>query len=201
MIQHLPNFITILRVICAPAIAFLIWQPQSFIITFTALFLFTIAGISDWLDGYLARKMNIVSSIGRMLDPIADKLLIAACLLGLAAQRGPDGLFLVPALIIILREFMISGLREYLASDKIVVPVSFLAKWKTAMQMVAIGFLIGAPLLGLSVQLDNVGYLIGVPLPDLSAQFDNVGIVLLWLAALFTLQTGLSYFRAAQSHL
>ena len=105
MRQHIPNFVTGLRIVLTPLIAFVIWQPQSAFLAALALFLFIIAGASDWLDGYLARQMNIVSPIGRMLDPIADKLLVAACLLALAAGRVADAVFLVPALIILMREF------------------------------------------------------------------------------------------------
>ncbi|MDP6218280.1 MAG: CDP-diacylglycerol--glycerol-3-phosphate 3-phosphatidyltransferase, partial [Alphaproteobacteria bacterium] len=147
MKQHIPNFVTGLRIILSPLIAFVVWQPQEAWLAALGLFLFIIASASDWLDGHLARQMDIVSPVGRMLDPIADKLLVAACLLALAAGRAPDAVFLVPALIILMREILVSGLREYLAGSKVVVPASLLAKWKTAVQMTALGLLIGAPIL------------------------------------------------------
>ena len=114
MLNNLPNVITLIRIVLAPVIAAILWQPPSAFLGALALGLFCFAGFSDWLDGWMARRLNIVSSVGRMLDPIADKLLIAACLIAFAAQRGADVLFLVPALIILFREFLVSGLRESL---------------------------------------------------------------------------------------
>ena len=185
MRQHIPNFLTGLRIVLTPLIAFVIWQPQSAFLAALALFLFIIAGASDWLDGYLARQMNIVSPVGRMLDPIADKLLVAACLLALAGGRVADAVFLVPALIILMREILVSGLREHLAGIKMVMPVSLAAKWKTAVQLTAHGVLIGAPILGGTNRMTaEIG-----------------GLVLLWLAAAMTVQTGMVYFRAGAKHL
>ena len=179
MLQNLPNVITFIRIFLAPVIAFILWQPESAYLSAVAFSLFCIAGFSDWLDGWLARKLNIVSSVGRMLDPIADKLLIAACLIAFAAQRGGDTLFLVPALIIIFREFLVSGLREYLAGSDVNVPVSMAAKWKTAIQMTALGCLIAVP-----------------ALPQLR-WLDGTGLALLWISAALTIQTGLAYFKAS----
>jgi len=185
MRQHIPNFVTGVRILLTPVIAFVIWQPQSAFLAALGLFLFIIASASDWLDGYLARQMNIVSPIGRMLDPIADKLLVAACLLALAAGRVADAVFLVPALIILMREFLVSGLREHLAGAEVVVPVSLAAKWKTAIQMVALGCLIGAPVLA----------------GDTRMMAETAGLVLLWVAAALTVQTGILYFRAGARYL
>ena len=185
MKQHIPNFVTGLRILLTPLIAFVIWQPQEPFLAAFGLFLFIIASASDWLDGYLARQMNIVSSVGRMLDPIADKLLVAACLLALAASRVADAVFLVPALSILMREIFVSGLREHLAGSKVAVPVSPAAKWKTAVQMTALGVLIGAPMLG---GTDRV-------------MAETGGLVLLWVAAAMTLQTGVMYFLAGSKHL
>ena len=95
MLNNLPNVITLIRIVLAPVIAAILWQPPSAFLGALALGLFCFAGFSDWLDGWMARRLNIVSSVGRMLDPIADKLLIAACLIAFAAQRGADVLFLV----------------------------------------------------------------------------------------------------------
>ncbi len=182
MHRQLPNFITFVRMVIAPLLAFLLWQTQTPVVALLAFGLFCLAGISDWLDGWLARRLNIVSSVGRMLDPIADKLLIAACILALAAQRGPDALFLVPALVILFREFLVSGLREYLAGSKITVPVTMAAKWKTAVQMIAVGCLILPPVLQNYMPVEQLG------------------LGLLWLAALMTVHTGLSYFHASRAH-
>ena len=176
MLKNLPNVITFIRIVLAPVIAFILWQPQSAYLGALGLALFCFAGFSDWLDGWLARRLNTVSSVGRMLDPIADKLLIAACLLAFAAQRGADLLFLAPALVIIFREFLVSGLREYLAGTKVSVPVSLAAKWKTAIQMTAIGCLIALPVF-----------------PEFR-WLDTTGLILLWVSAALTVQTGLAYF-------
>ena len=182
MLQNLPNVITLIRIVLALVIAIILWQPQTAYLGVIALSLFCFAGFSDWLDGWLARRLNIVSSVGRMLDPIADKLLIAACLIAFAAQRGADAVFLTPALIIIFREFLVSGLREYLADTKVTVPVSLAAKWKTALQMIAIGCLIAAPAFPIFYWLDKAG------------------LALLWMSAVLTVQTGLAYFKASQPH-
>ncbi len=182
MSHHLPNFITFLRIILAPVLAVLIEQSQTGPLVLLAFGLFCLAGLSDWLDGYLARRLNIVSSMGRMLDPIADKLLIAAVLLGLSAQRGAEPVFLIPALAIVMREFLVSGLREYLAGSKVIIKVSWAAKWKTALQMVSLGCLIISPALSFGVWVDYTG------------------LTLLWLSAALTAQTGLSYFIASRAH-
>ena len=180
----LPNLITLLRIFLVPTIAIILWQKQSHNLAILAFSLFIIAAASDWLDGYLARRLNITSSLGRMLDPIADKLLVAVCILSLATQRGADKLFLLPALVIIFREFMVSGLREHLAANNISVFVSNAAKWKTAVQMTAIGFFIASPII-----------------PDITNHVDNIGLGLFWLSAILTLKTGIDYFRAGWTHL
>ena len=185
MKQQIPNFVTGLRILLTPLIAFVVWQPQEPFSAGLGLFLFIIASVSDWLDGYLARQMDIVSPVGRMLDPIADKLLVATCLLALAAGRVADAVFLVPALIILMREILVSGFREHLASSKIVVPVSQAAKWKTAIQMTALAMLIGAPI------LSGTGKMMA----------EAIGLILLWFAAVITVQTGVMYFRAGFKYL
>ena len=149
-----------------------------------ALGIFIAAGVTDFFDGYLARAWDQQSSLGRMLDPIADKLLVAACLLLLAADGTIAGWSLWAAIVILCREILVSGLREYLAELKVSVPVTRLAKWKTAAQLVAIGFLLAGP------AGDKV-----LPYTTL------IGLTLLWLSALLTLYTGYDYFRAGIGHL
>lgn len=148
-----------------------------------ALGVFVVASITDYLDGYLARIWNQTSSLGRMLDPIADKLLVAACLLLLSADGTIAGWATWAAIVILSREILVSGLREYLAELKVSVPVTQLAKWKTTMQMVAIGFLLAGP------AGDKV-------LPYTT----EIGITLLWISAIVTLYTGWDYFRAGMKH-
>jgi cardiolipin synthase len=144
-----------------------------------ALFVFILAGVTDFLDGYMARTLGQQSAFGRMLDPIADKLLVASCLLMLAADVTIHGWTLWAAMVILCREVLVSGLREYLAALRVSVPVSKLAKWKTTVQLVAIGFLIAG----------EAG--------DMVFPFvTQIGLLLLWISAIFTLYTGWDYFRA-----
>jgi cardiolipin synthase len=157
-----------------------------------ALALFIAAGITDFLDGYLARIWGQQSTFGRMLDPIADKLLVSSCLLMLAVDSTIKGPTIWAAIVILCREILVSGLREYLAELRVSVPVTQLAKWKTAMQLVAVGFLLAGPA-GDAVLSRWVGY--GATTVTL------IGIVLLWLSALLTLYTGYDYFRAGVRHL
>jgi cardiolipin synthase (CMP-forming) len=146
--------------------------------------LFIAAAITDFLDGYLARLWSQQSSLGRMLDPIADKLLVAAVLLVLAAEGTISGVHIWAAIIILCREVLVSGLREFLGQVQASVPVTQLAKYKTAVQLVAIGFLIAGPA-GDQVLPYNT----------------QIGLAGLWIAALLTLYTGYDYFRAGIRHL
>jgi len=141
------------------------------------------AAITDFFDGYLARIWEQQSSLGRMLDPIADKLIVAASLMMLVADHTIHGWSIWAAIVILSREILVSGLREFLAELRVSVPVSTIAKWKTTLQLFAVGFLIAG----------NAGEVV---LPG------NVmiGIVLLWVAALLTLYTGYDYFRAGIRH-
>lgn len=183
MAMWLPNLLTYGRIAAVPLVVGLLlagghqWR-------WVALAVFIAAGISDFFDGYLARLWSQQSALGRMLDPIADKVLVAAVLLMLAADRTIEGAHLVPAIIILCREVLVSGLREFLAELRVSVPVTQLAKYKTAVQLVAIGFLIAGP------AGDRV-------LPYTT----ELGLAGLWCAALLTLYTGFDYFRAGVGHL
>ena len=179
----LPNLLTYGRIAAVPVVVGLMYW-QSIIggglwLRWLALAVFIAAGISDVLDGYFARIWGQQSSLGRMLDPIADKLLVSSCLLMLAAEGTIRGWSLFAAVIILCREILVSGLREYLSELRVGVPVTRLAKWKTLGQMVAIGFLIAG----------DAG---DVVLP----QTTLIGITLLWLSAILTLYTGWDYMRA-----
>ncbi|MDE1159138.1 MAG: CDP-diacylglycerol--glycerol-3-phosphate 3-phosphatidyltransferase [Neorhizobium sp.] len=185
---NIPNLLTYARIVAVPLIVgcfFIEGQLESSdFARWTALTLFIIASLTDYLDGYLARIWNQTSNIGRMLDPIADKLLIAAVLLLLAADQTIADWSVWAAITILCREILVSGLREYLAGLKVSVPVTRIAKWKTTIQMVAIAFLLAGP------AGDQV-------LPHTT----QIGIVLLWLAAILTFYTGYDYFRAGLKHL
>ena len=189
---RLPNALTILRIALVPvfAIAYVLPGTPARLVAF---FVFCIAGASDALDGLAARKLNAASNFGRMLDPIADKILVGVALMMLVAE-GTVGQFnlttglgsllkLVPALIILSREILVSGLREFLAGADVSVPVSFLAKIKTTIQMVAIGAMILGPL------ADQI-------VPGALA----LAYILLWVAAALTVYTGAAYLQAGLAH-
>ncbi|TAL77934.1 MAG: CDP-diacylglycerol--glycerol-3-phosphate 3-phosphatidyltransferase [Beijerinckiaceae bacterium] len=179
----LPNLLTYGRMLAVPLVVACLFWPAEFYMRWTALGIFAAAGITDFLDGYLARALSQQSSLGRMLDPIADKLLVAAVLMMLVADHSITSYSLWAAIVILCREILVSGLREYLAELKVSVPVSRLAKWKTFVQIVALGFLIAGPA-GEAV------------LPGT----DRIGLALLWLAALLTLYTGWDYMKAGIKH-
>ena len=177
-----PNILTYGRLVAVPLVAGLIlWGGDA--ARWTALALFIGAAITDFFDGYLARRWAQQSALGRMLDPIADKVLVAAVLLVLAADRTIDGAHLWAAIIILSREVLVSGLREFLAELQVSVPVTKVAKWKTTVQLIAIGFLIAGPA--------------GDKIVPYVSEF---GLFCLWIAAALTLYTGYDYFRAGIGH-
>lgn len=184
----IPNLLTYARILVVPLVVLCFDLEERDKSTdaarWWALGLFVFASLTDFLDGYLARIWEQTSSLGRMLDPIADKLLVAACLLLLAADGAIAGWSIWAAVVILSREILVSGLREYLADLKVSVPVTQLAKWKTALQMVALGFLLAGP------AGDAV-----------FPYCTEVGLVLLWIAAVVTLITGWDYFRAGLKHM
>jgi CDP-diacylglycerol---glycerol-3-phosphate 3-phosphatidyltransferase len=184
----LPNILTYARIAAVPAVvACLYWQALlggGLWLRWLALAIFAIAGITDILDGYFARAWQQQSSLGRMLDPIADKLLVSSCLLMLAADGTIRGWALWAAIIILCREILVSGLREFLAELRVGVPVTQLAKWKTTLQLVAIGFLLA-----------------GKAGDQIFTYVTVTGLTLLWLSAILTLYTGWDYFRAGLRYL
>ena len=177
--KNLPNYLTYLRILAIPAITFTFFLKGEWSY-YLSTALFSIAGISDWFDGYLARIWNAQSRLGQFLDPIADKLLVATILMLLVDQERAD---LLPSIAIVCREILVSGLREFLAEIRIGVPVSKLAKIKTAAQMIAIGFLLLGPAGPVWMHLELWGRL------------------LLWSAALLTLVTGYAYLRVGLRHM
>ncbi|RAI35648.1 CDP-diacylglycerol--glycerol-3-phosphate 3-phosphatidyltransferase [Rhodoplanes serenus] len=192
----LPNILTYGRIAAVPLVVACMYGQivleGGIWLRWVALVLYVAAAVTDFLDGYLARSWGQQSSFGRMLDPIADKLLVSACLLMLAADRTIYGWSIWAAIIILCREILVSGLREYLAELQVSVPVTRLAKWKTSVQLVAIGVLLagdaGDNLVSTSVYL-------GFPFVTFT------GLTLLWVSALLTLYTGYDYFRAGLHHL
>src|ERR1700677_3616745 len=184
----LPNILTYGRIAAVPVVVgCMFWQNilhGGLWLRWVALAIFIAAGVSDFLDGYLARMWGQQSSLGLMLDPIADKLLVASCLLMLAAESTIHGWALFAAVVILCRGILVSGLREYLAELRVSVPVTRLPKWKTTLQLVAVGFMICGE------AGDNI-----VPVVT------QIGIALLWLSALLPLYTRWGYLQARLPHL
>ena len=184
----LPNLLTMSRIFAVPILAFFLWWPgweAGYLIGFL---LYSIIGATDYLDGYLARAQGTVSKLGVFLDPIADKIMVAAVILVLTAQgvlRGPyvGDAHVIAGLIILVREIAVSGLREFLGGLQVSIPVSKLAKWKTTFQLLALGALI-----------------LGQGLPQWE-WIHLTGLVSLWLAAALTLVTGWDYLRVGLKHM
>ena len=188
----LPNLLTLSRIVTVPVLVALLWWPdswpQGYVIGF---FVYSLMGVTDYFDGYLARSQGTVSRLGVFLDPIADKIMVAAVILVLTGKGVIEGIHVIAALVILLRELAVSGLREFLAGLKVSVPVSRLAKWKTTFQIVALGALI---LLGGA--------------PDFAIPFTggwvnpaSVGLTTLWAAAVLTVITGWDYLRVGLKHM
>lgn len=187
VLMLLPNILTLSRIFAVPLLVALLWPgetghvgPIGYLAAFA---LYCLMGITDYFDGYLARAQGTVSKLGVFLDPIADKIMVGAVILILCANRNIAGIHIIAGLVILLREIAVSGLREYLAGLRISVPVSRLAKWKTAFQLVSLGALILA------------GGLPHIPAVQL------IGLITLWAAALLTLLTGWDYLRVGLKHM
>ena len=195
----LPNILTYARIAAIPVVVGCVFA-QSILdgplwLRWVALAVFIAAGVTDYLDGYYARIWDQQSAFGRMLDPIADKLLVASCLLMLAADNSIHGWTLWAAVVILCREILVSGLREYLAELRVSLPVTRLAKWKTTWQLVAVGFLLAG-----EAGDQFIARMLGrVNDPDI-VPVTTVGLTLLWISAIVTLYTGWDYFRAGLRH-
>lgn len=184
VLSSLPNLLTLSRILAVPGLVALMWgrNPWEWL---GAAGLYGLAAITDYFDGYLARAQGTVSKVGIFLDPIADKIMVAAVIVMLVDAQILHGWSVIAGLVILLREIIVSGLREYLAGLAVSVPVSQLAKWKTAAQLVALGALIMAGTKPI--------------LPWLPAL--EVGLVTLWIAAILTLVTGYDYLRTGLRHM
>lgn len=182
MITSLPNLLTLSRMfVIPPIVACFFFDGPTW--RWIALGLYTAACLTDFFDGYVARSMGQISRVGRFLDPVADKLLVASVIFMLIATDRLAGIAVLPGLVILIREILVSGLREHLATLDVGVPVSRLAKWKTMIQMFALGFLIvhdASPAWIPSVWIGEIG---------------------VWIAAILTLITGYDYLRAGLVHL
>ncbi|MFM1982435.1 MAG: CDP-diacylglycerol--glycerol-3-phosphate 3-phosphatidyltransferase [Pseudomonadota bacterium] len=183
MLTSLPNLLTLSRIFAVPILVGLLWYPGWQLGYLLAFALYCLMGLTDYFDGYLARAQGTVSKLGVFLDPIADKIMVAAVILMLVATRDIAGWHVIAAIIILIREIAVSGLREFLAGLRVSVPVTKLAKWKTTFQIVALGALILAG-----------GF------PD-ALWIKTLGLVSLWAAAALTLMTGWDYLRVGVRHM
>jgi CDP-diacylglycerol--glycerol-3-phosphate 3-phosphatidyltransferase len=184
----LPNLLTLSRIVAVPLLAWFLWWPGWSDGYAAGFALYCLMGITDYFDGYLARAQGTVSKLGVFLDPIADKIMVAAVILLLVGTRDGNpamiqGVHQIAALVILLREIAVSGLREFLAQLQVSVPVSKLAKWKTTIQLVALG-----------------GLILGGAVPAYSL-VGQIGLVLLWVAAALTVITGWDYLRAGLKYM
>jgi cardiolipin synthase len=187
----LPNLLTYSRILAVPVLVFCFYIEGN-AIRWLSFAVFILATLSDFLDGYLARAWRQQSAIGRILDPIADKILVATALLLLVWVGTIGSWSLLAAIVIMTREISVSGLREFLRELSVPLPVSRLAKWKTTLQMIAIGILL------IGKAGDSV---LKVYFNDTLGLVTYVGLLLLWVSALITLYTGYDYFRAGLRHL
>ncbi|MBT3237803.1 MAG: CDP-diacylglycerol--glycerol-3-phosphate 3-phosphatidyltransferase [Rhodospirillaceae bacterium] len=181
---NIPNILTFSRIVAAPVVSVLMFMPPP-LGNWVPFAVYAFACVTDFFDGYLARAWHQQSALGRFMDPIADKLLIAAVLLMLVATDRITEMTILPAAVILFREILVSGLREFLAEVQVRVPVTVLAKWKTFIQMLALGFL-----------------LVGSAGPDFGpVTTEEIGIVGIWLAAVLTVGTGYDYLKAGLRHI
>ena len=181
-IYTIPNIITFIRIFLIPIILYLLFSENPNIVLIAGL-LFIVSSVSDYFDGYLARTLNQSSKLGTLLDPIADKLLIASVIVVLVDTGVISNIHVVPAIIILLREIAISGLREFLAKLNADMPVSKLANYKTTFQMVSLSILI----ISLGFELNDLLW--------------NIGLITLWIAAIITLLSGYNYMVKGLKHI
>ena len=181
-IYTIPNIITFIRIFLIPVILYLLFSENPNIVLIAGM-LFIVSSVSDYFDGYLARTLNQSSKLGTLLDPIADKLLIASVIVVLVDTGVISNIHVVPAIIILLREIAISGLREFLAKLNTDMPVSKLAKYKTTFQMISLSILI----ISLGFELNDLLW--------------NIGLITLWIAAIITLLSGYNYMAKGLKHI
>ena len=217
MIWNFPNILTVMRLIAAPGIVVMFLYFSRPMADWLAVFLFLIAAISDWFDGYLARLWKQESKFGQMLDPIADKAMVIIALLVITGFSGMNPWILLPSTIILFREVFVSGLREFLGNSASLLQVTKLAKWKTAFQMIAIATLFTQGIFQHYLDLELWGMdksALTLAISNASAETVGstwiyweayalwiLGVLFLWLASLLTLVSGIDYFRKSIPYL
>lgn len=179
MTLNLPTLLTLSRIVVLPLLIGLLYLPFAWA-GWIGLTLYCLCAATDFLDGWIARKYNQITALGTFLDPISDKIFVAALLVALVGTGHLGGIWIVPVIVILTREFVVSGLREYLGPKNVQIPVSKLAKWKTAVQMIAVGFLIAGSISGFILVIGQIG---------------------LTAAAVLTVMTGWDYLKGALPHL
>ncbi len=177
--DNLANILTVARLALLPPIILLLFIDKPWA-AWSVLALYSAGAITDWLDGFIARRWNQVSDFGRFMDPISDKIFVVSMMVMLIATHRIEGVTIVAVIIILAREFMVSGMREYLGPKNIQLPVTGLAKWKTTVQMIATGLLILEPV-------------------SMTASYTGLG--LLWIATILTVATGWSYVSEGWKYL
>ncbi|GGB26029.1 CDP-diacylglycerol--glycerol-3-phosphate 3-phosphatidyltransferase [Allosediminivita pacifica] len=210
---NLPNILTVLRLIAAPGVAVMFLYFNRPIADWAALLLFLSAGLTDWIDGRLARQWGQETKIGTMLDPIADKAMVVIALMVIVGYSSMSPWLVLPATVILFREVFVSGLREYLGDTGGTLKVTNLAKWKTTVQMIAIAVLFSQGVFEHYFASGVVGEDPDIVYGVLAGDFPDapgagamivagwVGLILLWLAAALTFITGFDYFRKALPYL
>ncbi|WND01629.1 CDP-diacylglycerol--glycerol-3-phosphate 3-phosphatidyltransferase [Temperatibacter marinus] len=184
----LPNILTLMRILVIPFLVAAFFMEDKILASHISWALFALAGITDFFDGWLARAQGLVSKIGQFLDPIADKLMVGAVIIMLVGSDTLTGLHIIPAVVIMCRELLVSGLREFLAGAQVSVPVTVAAKWKTTVQMISL-----AALLWIDGTMD-----LWEPLGILCFWVAYAGI---WFAAALTLYTGIDYLKEGLKHM
>ena len=187
----MPNLLTILRIIFASLIALILIFFDSKMAYFTSLILFSLAGVTDYFDGWIARKKGQISDLGRMLDPIADKILVISTFIILMSNNVIEGFNAIAAFIIIYREIFISGLREFLGNKSLVVKVTMLAKWKTAIQFITILVFLGSQVINNFYMYNDI----------INIFIEFTCTLLIWITSLISLYTGINYLRTSYDHL
>ena len=217
MIWNFPNLLTVMRLVAAPGIVIMFLYFSRPLADWIALVLFLVAAISDWFDGYLARRWNQESKFGEMLDPIADKAMVIIALLIITGFSRMNSWVLLPAAMIMFREVFVSGLREFLGKSASLLTVTKLAKWKTALQMIAIATLFSQGIFQYYLEIEEWGMnknMLETAISEITTERESLtwmywgayvfwifGVLFLWVAGILTFITGIDYLKKSLPYL